>query len=222
MGKINWRFRFTLIELLVVISIIAILASMLLPALKKARESAKKITCSNKMRQLHSAHVMYIQDYDGWLCGNRESAYWRVLVYPYLGGRNDYSMAYDWNDLKSAIAEKEVFTCPTLAIPNSNGLITGIGYNYKYLGALMEDPLVKLSNVPKPSSTILLGDTNDDSTADTWRHYNIYEPSSLSGMGYAMVARHLAGLNMNFVDGHVEWHPVNYYKGNPSLYERIK
>jgi prepilin-type N-terminal cleavage/methylation domain-containing protein/prepilin-type processing-associated H-X9-DG protein len=78
---------FTLIELLVVIAIIAILAAILLPVFAQAREKARQASCQSNLKQLGTAVMMYVQDYDETYPPGMDPCWtfaWPSMIQPYV------------------------------------------------------------------------------------------------------------------------------------------
>jgi prepilin-type N-terminal cleavage/methylation domain-containing protein/prepilin-type processing-associated H-X9-DG protein len=106
---------FTLVELLVVIGIIAVLVAILLPALNKARESARTLQGLSNLKQLAIATRMYAGDSNDWLPAGDNPTHWGVpwphALAHYLGMPNKTTAQINANPPK-------VLRCPDAAVPD--------------------------------------------------------------------------------------------------------
>gem|GEM_PF-814105 len=110
-----WRRGFALIELIIVISIIAILSSLLLPALSKARGMAQRISCVNNMKQQGLGTQLYADSFDSYLPRAYKRWGWSYhiaealgLITPWPGAMPSYSM----DNNVSYAPRHPLFTCP--------------------------------------------------------------------------------------------------------------
>ena len=101
---------FTLIELLVVIAIIALLVSILLPGISKAREMAKLTRCLVHIRALAVAHNLYSSDEGGWLPG--EKGFYDSNHPDYRGPARRAPLSTGWLHRAGVIREPTIWLCP--------------------------------------------------------------------------------------------------------------
>lgn len=138
MKKTEWNF--TLIELLVVIAIIAILISILLPSLSKARESGRNIACVSNLKQIGTGLAMYANDYEYYPAaypGTGEAYsqnYWHFKVRPYLGYKQNPK---NWTEA-SLFRREGVLLCPSTDILySSSGYSDTLSYSMNAFGYLV-------------------------------------------------------------------------------------
>ena len=217
----TWLRRFTLIELLVVIAIIAILASMLLPSLAKAKAMAKKAQCQSRLKQLGTCQYMYLDDHDEYFQNSCNSGsgipYGWVQVNflaPYIKGartaRSGYVRTFLGSDyrpydgLKYYWVTTPLVACPEVKFPTVLNCFAWNGY----IGSMAKSPYwyhPRLGNVTQPEATFLL----TDGQGSTLHYQHLSGNQWETGMAF----RHNRSANVLWVDGHVTLrHYPNYLK----------
>ncbi len=222
----TFRKEFTLIELLVVIAIIAILASMLLPALNQARERGKASSCTNNLKQIGLAYQQYFSDNRGYIAPLANTSWTNPKWHHRLvSGTADTlsSTSIDSSFSGGYLSPKQLF-CPSLKRQTDFNTFISYGQNYMLTAYKWgEFKSGQADTIPKHSIKYLVMDTfyaNSTAAGDYNTEQGLYRTYSQMQGGFGIPgARHSAGVNVLFLDGHAARvktnDPMNPYRQDP-------
>lgn len=200
-----------MIELLVVIAIIAILAAILFPVFGRARENARRSSCSSNLKQIGLAIFQYTQDYD------------EKLPFARTGGPNYNNWA---GNAQAYLKSTQLFACPSNT-DNGNKMgnrIPGVtpdipvsyGINFEISDLAYAPTGMSLANINEATTRIMVAERRGPNDSEPGVMWTDWDGDQFQNNGFA---GHLGTSNYLFADGHVKsLRPLQTVAGGKSMW----
>ncbi len=197
---------FSLVELLIVIAIVSVLSAILLSAFSAVRNGAQRSACISNLQQLGKVLELYAQDHRGFYPPGKRYASphgtfcgWGERIYPYVRSTAIFKCpSHPYGEFRTGCLPPDTTTADTPIFYDGS-------YAMNLMGRLLATTAINQVRLRNPSNTVLV--MGNDHTGQ----FSELDPASSSYEGvYGLIrsgvyARHGAGDNLLFADGHVRW-----------------